>query len=337
MSISPEFQAVLADHNPQYATSENDRVNSFGNPSLELKAAEESYAVLILPELIRIRISGRDRAKFLHNFCTNDVNGLTAGEVVEAFLTNVKARILGHGYIASFDEHLELWMLPGDSESVVAHLQKYIIVEDVAVQLVHNSSAIAVAGPQAPEFANKVCEGKTLAANQCQQSESCTQICVEWADNPMLFISVNEEQTLPETWQNFTRNGAIPAGHTAFEAIRIAERFPRIGVDLSEVHMAPEADRNPTAICYTKGCYLGQEPIARLDAMGHVNRQLCRGTLTASQVSETNEKTPVVTSQAALSDDRRLGLAVLPAKAVAAGDPVQCQDAEGQSVDFKSF
>ncbi|MFN8709672.1 MAG: hypothetical protein ACK50J_23620, partial [Planctomyces sp.] len=59
-----------------------------------------------------------------------------------------------------------------------------------------------------------------------------------------------------------------------FERLRILERLPKIGVDLTSDHMAPEADRNAQAINYKKGCYLGQEPIARLDAMGHINRAL---------------------------------------------------------------
>ena len=56
--------------------------------------------------------------------------------------------------------------------------------------------------------------------------------------------------------------------------LRILERFPIVGRDLTEKNLAPEADRNSTAISYNKGCYLGQEPIARIDAMGHVNNKL---------------------------------------------------------------
>ena len=58
------------------------------------------------------------------------------------------------------------------------------------------------------------------------------------------------------------------------QTLRIRERFPIVGVDLTNEHLAPEADRNPTAISFKKGCYLGQEPIARIDALGHINRAL---------------------------------------------------------------
>jgi hypothetical protein len=61
-----------------------------------------------------------------------------------------------------------------------------------------------------------------------------------------------------------------------FHALRIAAGFPLYGSDITEENLAQEVGRTAQAISFTKGCYLGQEPIARIDAMGHVNRQLCR-------------------------------------------------------------
>jgi hypothetical protein len=68
--------------------------------------------------------------------------------------------------------------------------------------------------------------------------------------------------------------GAIPAGAAAFEALRIEAGFPVYGVDITDANLAQEVNRTVQAISFAKGCYLGQEPIARIDAMGHVNQQL---------------------------------------------------------------
>ena len=57
------------------------------------------------------------------------------------------------------------------------------------------------------------------------------------------------------------------------DAARVAAKLPRVGVDLTDAHLCMEADR-PWAICYTKGCYLGQEPVARVRALGRVNKLL---------------------------------------------------------------
>jgi folate-binding protein YgfZ len=59
-----------------------------------------------------------------------------------------------------------------------------------------------------------------------------------------------------------------------FAAYRIDAGFPVYGIDLTDDHLAQEAARTANAISFTKGCYLGQEPIARIDALGHVNREL---------------------------------------------------------------
>ena len=69
--------------------------------------------------------------------------------------------------------------------------------------------------------------------------------------------------------------GAVEAPIELFEALRIEAGFPKHGVDITEDHLAQEANRTKLAISFTKGCYLGQEPIARIDALGHVNRSLC--------------------------------------------------------------
>lgn len=70
--------------------------------------------------------------------------------------------------------------------------------------------------------------------------------------------------------------GVQHAGEDEFHSRRIAAGFPLFGIDISDDNLAQEVGRTALAISFTKGCYLGQEPIARIDAMGHVNRQLCR-------------------------------------------------------------
>jgi folate-binding protein YgfZ len=61
-------------------------------------------------------------------------------------------------------------------------------------------------------------------------------------------------------------------------------------LDLSDEHLAPEAARTETAISFTKGCYLGQEPIARIDALGHINRELCRLKVESDTIPESGDE-----------------------------------------------
>src|SRR5690606_8042294 len=86
---------------------------------------------------------------------------------------------------------------------------------------------------------------------------------------------VSHEQR-PLLQEAITAQGVALGSRDEFESLRIDAGFPHYGIDISEDNIAQEAARNEQAISFTKGCYLGQEPIARLDAMGHTNRQLCR-------------------------------------------------------------
>ena len=80
----------------------------------------------------------------------------------------------------------------------------------------------------------------------------------------------------------FEQHGALPAGRTALHELRIEARLPWYGIDLSDENLAQEANRTRAAISFAKGCYLGQEPIARIHALGHVNKEVTRFVISGS-------------------------------------------------------
>ncbi|MBC7965732.1 MAG: hypothetical protein H7Z17_07370, partial [Fuerstia sp.] len=235
---------------------------------------------LRIPALARLILTGKDRVKYLHNFCTNNIKELPSGKACEAFFCDVKARVIAHGYVLAFDDTLELWMLGGDEAGLLKHLNRYIITEDVTMTSVTDSTAASAAigetaakarllGTQDPDFAflDPLNCARLQVPDPSHGSLTQTALSVTWAGTPMLWIAAPKDSSLvPLT--------ADAGAAAAFEQLRIRERFPIINQDMSIENMAPEAERNASAISYVKGCYLGQEPIARLDAMGHVNRAL---------------------------------------------------------------
>jgi folate-binding protein YgfZ len=219
-------------------------------------------------------VTGKDRAKFLHNFCTNNIKAMTAGHVLEAFFVNVQAKVLAHGYVAAFESHHEIWMLPGDPSALVKHLSRYVISEDVQVELAGGvTKAFSCSGQQSrdPYSATFVEPGCGTHINGKSETHA---IWVMWASEAIMIVGGSTEAVTAAEKIIVPMNRPIDASQ--FQQLRIEERYPIVGIDMTSDHLAPEADRNAVAISYTKGCYLGQEPIARIDALGHVNKSLKR-------------------------------------------------------------
>ncbi len=123
--------------------------------------------------------------------------------------------------------------------------------------------------------------------------------------------------------------------------------IPHYGVDVSEDHLAQEVNRTERAISFVKGCYLGQEPIARLDALGHVNRELV-GLRTETEtkieagakVLSPNDRAELgtVTSSASIAGHPvSVALAMLKSKWTGEETPVLIQQDEGAEIPAKVF
>jgi folate-binding protein YgfZ len=205
-----------------------------------------------------VTFTGADRQAFLHNFCTNDVKRLAPGQSCEAFVTNVKGKVLGHGLVACREQELVFITVPGQASVVIGHLERYVIREDVALRdTTSERSYLLVGGRHGAELPN----------------------AADWMDWNLLNTSVcrlleTRPADLPRTRQTLLDHGIVACGQAAFEALRIEAGTPLFGVDFDASNFPQEVGRNDRAISFTKGCYLGQETVARIDALGHVNQQI---------------------------------------------------------------
>ncbi|HYO25956.1 MAG TPA: glycine cleavage T C-terminal barrel domain-containing protein, partial [Lacipirellulaceae bacterium] len=210
-----------------------------------------------------VRVAGRDRLAFLHNMCTNDVRTLPPHSQCEAFFTDVKGKIVGHVFIL-VDASDVLLVTPGGALALIAHLDRYIIREDV--QLADASAEIAwqidvaATAPRAAapaEFVGRTESGAVVA--------------------PCLPLGPGA------TWRGLDpgATAATAHGEAVWHALRIEAGWPLFGRDFDGSHLPQEVNRDAQAISFRKGCYLGQETIARIDALGHVNKRLATVRLSA--------------------------------------------------------
>ena len=250
----------------------------FGDPAAEYRKAKNEAALFDLSDRTNIKITGKDRVTFLQNFCTNDIRKLNPGEGCEAFITSIKGRVLGHVFV--FVEADAIWLetVPHAAGPLLEHLGKYLLAEDVEL---HDRSAeygeLFFSGPKSSE---KLMPLIGNAASFGQHGHGMTKwneisiVCrrIDFLNEPGFLLSIARDH-LGDLWRLLCET-TKPAGADVFQALRIESGFPFYGIDISEENLAQEVGRTKQAISFTKGCYLGQEPIARIDALGHVNREL---------------------------------------------------------------
>jgi len=254
----------------------------FGNPAAEYAAAHSDAVIFDCSHRGKVHVTGADALRFLHNLSTNDILHLAAGSGCEAFLTNLKARIVA--YLQVF--HLpgpQLWLdtAPGMAAKVIQHLDHFLISEQV--EFSDRTAALAqlhVAGPRAAAAVGEAFAGaETLVPMQALEVRGpFGESQVRRVDRLRLpgFDLLCPVEHAVALWQALHGKRVQPAGQIVFEALRIAAGTPAQGLDIDENTFAPEVGRTAEAICYTKGCYLGQEPIVMARDRGHINRLLLR-------------------------------------------------------------
>ncbi len=249
------------------------------------KAAQQTCAVFHLPNRVLVEFTGGDRARFLHNFCTNDINGLSVHAGCEAIFTNIKARAMGHGFVFAGESSHWLETVRDGLDVLLKHLDKYIITDDVEFKILEDVRQVLVTGPAAVERLAVACHPPVdplAPLTQAQSGDVWLRRCDPF-DQPGIQLAGTEEQLA-----KFVEEINAPLGNAeVYEALRLEAGFPLYGTDVTEDHLAPEAGRVEKTISYRKGCYLGQEPIARIDALGHVNKSLCRVAISGTSSVET--------------------------------------------------
>ena len=255
----------------------------------EYKALVERTGLVDLGHRTQIEISGPDRAAWLNNLATNEIRKLPAGTGCEMFLTTAQGKTLAHAFVFVLAESLIIDTVPGQAETILKHLEHYLISEQVTLADRSGEWAeLLLAGPHAERLLAEIA-GATPPAQRLAHAPAAVSGCTIWvrrADlvGPVGFLISGEGDDIAQVRSRVCDAGAAECGDAAFEAARIEWGFPWFGVDLSDNNLPQEVARDASAISFVKGCYLGQETVARIDAMGHVNKTLVGVRFSGAQV-----------------------------------------------------
>ena len=233
----------------------------------------QSAGLLDAPGREALRLTGPERTSYLHGMVTNDVEGLPVGRWTYATACTAKGAMVADCRVLARAEELWLDTEPGHGERLLGHLSRYLVSEDAELSSASGERAVLMlVGPKAPGVVSAaglpVPEGNAVAEGP--GGEWLLQHALYGVPVVELFVPLPDRDALK---QRLLSAGAQELPLCALEALRVEAGLGRMGTDMDEATIPLEANLE-RGIHYQKGCYLGQEVIARATFRGQVNKKL---------------------------------------------------------------
>jgi folate-binding protein YgfZ len=266
---------------------------SYGDVTQEYAAVREAGAGLIdLSSRGRLLVTGSEAVQFLNGLITNDMKTLEVGSWMPAVFPSVQGRLIASVRVMRLkDEGTDKKVCPtflidteaATHESVLKTIERFTLAGDFHVKDMTNETVMLSAqGKKAANVVRSVLgEAAAVPAPQAvrqinwQQTDAMVDVTVIHASHAVeagfdLIVDADQARSL---WTALLQAGAQPVGYEALEILRIEAGLPRYGVDMDDTNVVTEANLDD-AVSYTKGCYIGQEIIARIKYRGHVAKKL---------------------------------------------------------------
>jgi tRNA-modifying protein YgfZ len=247
---------------------------SFGNNAQALEAAKSGVMLVDRSHWGQILVSGEDRLRFLHNQSTADFNALKSGSSCNTVFVNSTGRTIDLALALILENAVLLMVSPGQGNSIFQLLDRYIFFADKVTIQETTQASFSLIGPQSLQILASL---KAEIPSGFQQTVDIDGISVRIvADSGLglpgctLFVDTAAACSI---WQKLVALGAIPGGEECWEELRIRQGRPAVDRELT-------TDYNPLEvglwqnISFTKGCYIGQETIARLNTYKGVKQYL---------------------------------------------------------------
>ena len=257
----------------------------YGDPLAEHRAVRQSVGIADLSQRGKCRITGEDRTKWLQSLISNDILPLPTGQgLYSSFLTH-KGKMLTYFRVFALSDALMLEDVGNLGDTTFQSLRKFLLYGTKAKieNCAETWGLILISGPQSPALLQSawgldVASLKPLAVLQHEiagqpalifRSEETGEIDIE-----MLLPASTLIEAWNRLWQVGDAFGLQPFGAEAHEMLRLEAGLPLAGQELTDEIVPPEANLEGKAFSLNKGCYPGQEVVARMDTYGSVRRRL---------------------------------------------------------------
>ncbi|MBV9927607.1 MAG: aminomethyltransferase family protein [Acidobacteria bacterium] len=230
----------------------------------------------------RVEVSGGEAVIFLNGMLTNDVAKLEEGAWMHAALPNPQGRLLASVRVLRregaflFDTEAETY------PTVLKHLERFTLAGDFHVRdLTQETTLLSVQGARAADIVTAatgedvhgLARGRAayVGDGRVGRPPAVIRATHTAEDGFDIFVGADEASPLR---QSLLDAGAKPCGIDTLEVLRVEAGIPRYGLDASDANVVLEVVDEAEAVSYTKGCYAGQEIIARIHWRGHVAKRL---------------------------------------------------------------
>lgn len=275
-------QPVLqSDFTPQF---ERDALpNDYGDASTEYEAIRHGAALFDLSPTTKLTIGGKNAVQFINGLVSNDVKTLASGAGVLAAFPNVQGKVAALARIYQTAEGLLLELDASNRAKIFKNLNRFVLAgEFFLTDATEQLALLSLQGPRAAELLNQL-TGATFEAvpnlfgpysvATYTLAEMPVQIATHSRTGAPGFDLYVNAAAAAQVWQALVAAGARPAGQRALESARLEAAIPHEPVDVNENYIVNETNL-ADAVSYTKGCYLGQEIIARIHWRGQPAKQL---------------------------------------------------------------
>ncbi|MEB3357686.1 MAG: folate-binding protein [Synechococcales bacterium] len=315
----------------------------FGNEAIARDAVQSGVAVCDRSHWGRIEVGDADRIRFLHNQTTNDFQSLQPGQGCETVFVTSTARTIDLVSAYVLADRVLLLTSPGCSDRLMQWMDRYIFFADkvTLADVTTTTLTFSLLGPGSDRLLTDL--GLAAIVGQPRhghQTLSLGEYPVTVAVGSGLatpgYTLFASHEAAPSLWSQMIQAGAVPLGSALWETLRVEQGRPLPDHELTEDYNPLEAGLWH-AVSFEKGCYIGQETIARLDTYKGVKQQLFGvrlsgaaepGTPVMQGDNKIGTLTSVVTTVAGL-----VGLAYIRTKAGGSGLTVQIGDATGEVVE----
>jgi folate-binding protein YgfZ len=273
------------------------RLTSF---EAEYQALRAGASLIDYSTLAVVEVAGADRAAFLHNLLTNDIKRLGPGGGCHAFLLNANGKLIAEVRVLMMDQTAWLLCDATRASELAKVLEGYVFSEAVTITNHERAHAVfAIEGPQTMAALSRLTrQGESLPGRFDHAASTMHGAPVRLVRDGLAgglgVLCIAEAGQAKPLWQALTHAaadaGLRPAGWEALNAARIETGIPWWGLDMTEDNLLPETGLETSAASDSKGCYVGQEIVARMATYGSANKKLVGLLIEGSQMPEPGDQ-----------------------------------------------